>query len=315
MSNFWSGSWISHPRWVILISILSTLGVHAQCNDVVMGLRTSHLKSISLCDLQSRYAAAIVKLKAQGIANPLHIGNIYATRFIKRTDWERYLAAHGDSPFAAWRVYDPSPTSWANWARSAEFVDTSGDVFLTRSNQELRDRLLRLHKSEMDGLLDPSQVGVFRSTVEEIIPLHSVRDAYTAGEIRALAGTPFVSKLTGHKLMSFVARGCDDFPAQKPGNLYFKLKAVTEEPWRECGDLTMAPAAEVAAQMDAWISRARTLDAPGKIDVSRVRGGVATLADYDSSIHRRKRPHEPLAHGRRSQQIWITNPGSGRYGR
>jgi hypothetical protein len=110
------------------------------CDKMVSRLQTTHLGAMTLCELQTRYKTAIQRLKQAGIQNPLHIGNVMGPRFINMPDWIKYLAKNGDSEFAAWKVYDPSPRTWGNWMRAADVIDDekTENVFLEKKPKIFR---------------------------------------------------------------------------------------------------------------------------------------------------------------------------------
>lgn len=241
-----------------LVILFSAFNASADCDDVVRQMRTDHLKGVTLCELQSRYKGALQQLSKLGVSEPRRIGNVLAPRFINRPDWIRYLSQYGDSEFAAWWVYKPSPKTWDNWSRAAAIIDnqdTEKNIFLEGSISQILSWILELHRVAMGRLLIDDHVGKFRSDVVEIIPLHSVRDAYIAEDIRNLTKIPYSSKRTGQKLMKFEAKMCDDLPQQARvfSGYVFRFAPMNQhEPVKACGDLNMAPPEEVAEQMELW---------------------------------------------------------------
>jgi hypothetical protein len=223
----------------------------ADCDKTVKLLRTSHLEGTTLCDLQSRYKNAYDALQKQGIQNPAHVGNIFATRFIKKTDWNSYLIQHGDSEFAAWRTYTPAPTTWGNWAKSAKLAASPQMTTLLRngSTGTILSLILSLHEIAMNSLLPPERVGRYRIDVAEIIPLHFTDNAYTAADIEMVRRTPYNSPKTGEKLMRFDLRSCND---RNPYNTEYYFKDKADGRLKACGDLTMVPQEEVLEQLDVW---------------------------------------------------------------
>lgn len=223
----------------------------ADCDEAIKSLRTSHLNGITLCDLQNRYRDAINAFKRDGIQNPEHIGNIFATRFINKPSWEKYLSHHEDSEYAAWRVYSPSPTTWGNWAKSFDFIMKSqtGNLFREKSIEEIKDWILNLHQVQLTSLLPGTRVGKFRTNVAEIIPLHRTTNAYTADEIDSVRRTTYSTKGTGEKLMKYELRSCEDLDTSANG-YYFRTES--EGPLKACGDLTMTAPESVLEQVDLW---------------------------------------------------------------
>jgi len=241
-----------------LMSIaLATTQASADCDESVKTLKTQHAPGLSLCEIQDRFKSAISKLKAKGIENPTQIGNVHAPRFISIDDWRSYLAKNGDSKFAAWKVYDPSPDTWGNWVKGVLFSQQAEltQILLTGTSNDLLDWLLKLHILEVDKILDAEHVGRWRTYVIEYIPVHGVREAYTVDEIDRINHAPYFSSKTGEPLVIYKPVVCKDLPAtaQKIDELRFKLNSSDpKEPVKACGDLTMAPQEEVMDQMQKW---------------------------------------------------------------
>jgi hypothetical protein len=115
---------------------------------------------------------------------------------------------------------------------------------------------------ELESLY-PVPMGKFREDVEEIIPLHSVKNAYTVKDINGIANTPYFSEKHHQRLMNFAPRLCKERQGQSqeatasegvvPETFQFKNNpGDASEPVKSCGDLTMAIADEVGEQMDKW---------------------------------------------------------------
>lgn len=252
----------------IISMVLTSYAAHAEpdttCDEVVGHLQTQHLGGMSLCDLQIRYKIAIERLKRSGIENPLQIGNVIGPRFINMSDWTKYLAKNGDSEFTAWKVYKPSPRTWGNWMKASAIIDDekTENVFMGKNIKDIQTWILALHAMALHKLYAVPN-GQYRADVEEIIPLHSVEDAYPVKDILAIANTPYFSEKHQKKLMNFVPRLCNERQSQVPvpkaeaGAVpeAFQFKhnpGDVSEPAKSCGDLTMAIADEVVEQMDRW---------------------------------------------------------------
>ncbi len=271
---------------MISIALLVAGNAAADCDNALKKFRTNHLDGHSLCEIQNRYKTSKEKLKQAGVKNPERIGNIFATRFINKRDWITHLSSSGDSEFAAWRVYQPAPTTWGNWAQAAEMVlsGQTKNIFKNGSVVDINNWILTLHKIEMNSLLPVERVGVFRTDVAEIIPLHFIDNAYTAADIMSIRRNSFVSPKTGEKLMNFALRVCEDLDTSA-GGFYFQMGS--HGPMKACGDLTLAHHEEVLAQMNLWSAYVKeglqTLEkSPGRLDIIEL---AAMAQQWFTAIH------------------------------
>lgn len=233
------------------LTLAFTAAYAGDCEPSVKKFRTKHLSGTSICEIQARYKKASEELKLKGVQDPNSIGNVFARRFINEKSWNDYLTKFGDSEYSAWQIHQPAPLTWLNWAEAANLVSNAATrkLFLTGSTDQIMDWIQRLHKVEMTSLLPMERIGIFRTNVEEIIPLHFLDNAYSASDIAHLQRSTYVSALTGKKIMNFTLRHCENrvqtsidyyFPADEQGNL------------KSCGDLTMAPPEEVLTEMKLW---------------------------------------------------------------
>lgn len=253
-----------HIRILFFILISSSSLAWSECDENVKNMNTSHLNGISLCELQSRYKEVMHELSNNGISDPNHVGNAFAPRFINMPNWLNYLIQKGDSEQAAWNVYNPAPITWKNWATAAALIDNPNFnlTFFKGTNDEILNKILKLHSISMTGLLNSNQVGNFRTNDIEIIPLLSSKNAYTLAQIKKLKNLPFASLKTGMKLATFTSKQCDDvsqdYKQLQIINRFFLLNKISSNaPIKECGVLTMAPPDEVLAQMNLWINKIR----------------------------------------------------------
>ncbi len=238
---------------------LTTLHASADCDAVAKRLQTrakiqtSQSIEVSLCELQARYKAAAEKLKTMGVQDPRRVGNVYAPRFINAQHWLGYLEKNGDSEYAAWRVYDPSPLTWQNWSTAERYALNPKTTETLREGSifDIKNVVSKLHKLAMSNFLPDNRCGTFRTDVAEIIPLHSINNAYTVTEIVNIAKSPYLSA-EKKPLMKFRQRRCEDRPPLSVAGPIFRADSVND--YKACGDLTMASENEVIEQMDRWSS-------------------------------------------------------------
>jgi hypothetical protein len=111
--------------------------------------------SLSFKQIESRYQAALRKLREEGIADPERIADLRAPRFVGFSRWMRERERNHFNP---WTIYPPFPKTWQGWEDGVTYIEkTGGQAF---SNEWLQ----KLHKTTMTGTL--GDAGRFREREE-----------------------------------------------------------------------------------------------------------------------------------------------------
>ena len=234
------------------------------CRADLRDLKTTHLAGYTLCSFADDFAKAQRSMEQASLRPASRAAELLGPRFINLRNWE---AIGPTVNFNPWVIYQPAPITWQKWEDGLALVNerVQARAGLPGLQPLTWDWIVTLHRTAMKDLL--GNAGEFRHEKE----IGKMVSRAAALDVRKLSGLEMSYPLISGSgsIVRWHPTGCldDKSTAQKadfdaghfaaadwpdePGSFFADAGGVI----KQCGYIEYAPAAEIPAQVTAWLAR------------------------------------------------------------